>query len=198
MIHLRLGKRKWSRGARSGEELGCSTTAIFFTAKKCRMTLWAGALSWWNSYDLPWPNSPPLQPSWWLPRLQKRVSVTIHLSLGKEKKSHWVRSGEEGGCNQHGDILLRSPSAPLLRSTRCHTRLQNRSPWWSTWAWGKEKNHTEEHLVKREVAPIRQYSSRRGNAGYSWRFEQVHCLINADMFAPPQKMWKKNTVVAES
>ena len=45
---FRLGKRKKSQGARSGEYGGWGTTVMLFLAKNCETLkdLWAGALSW--------------------------------------------------------------------------------------------------------------------------------------------------------
>ena len=59
MIPLSLGERKKSHRAWSGEQEGCSTTAMFFSARNCQMfrVLWAGALSWWSSHNLSCRNS---------------------------------------------------------------------------------------------------------------------------------------------
>ena len=62
--------------------------------------------------------------------------------------------------------------------------IQNGSLWWSPWAWGKEKSHTEQDQVNREVVPVRRCSSRPGTAGCSGRCEQVHCRGEAATICP--------------
>ena len=53
--------------------------------------------------------------------------------------------------------------------------LQNGSPWWPSWAWGKKESHTEQGQANREVVPARQFSFRPRTAGGSGHCEQVHC-----------------------
>ena len=83
-----------------------------------------------------------------------------------------------------GRILLGCPSAPSSWPSWWPPRLQNRSPWWSPWAKGKEKSHTEQDQVNREVVPVRRCSSWPGTAGCSGRCEQVHCRGEAATICP--------------
>ena len=62
--------------------------------------------------------------------------------------------------------------------------IQNGSPWWSPWAWGKEKKSPEQDQVNREVVPVRWCSSRPGTAGCWGRCEQVHCGGEAATICP--------------
>ena len=59
MIPMSLGGKRKSHRARSGEKGGCCSTAMFFSARNCRMLrmLSAGALLWWSSHNLSCHNS---------------------------------------------------------------------------------------------------------------------------------------------
>ena len=83
-----------------------------------------------------------------------------------------------------GRILLGCPSAPSLWPSWWPPCLQNRSPGWSPCAKEKEKSHTEQDQVNREVVPVRRFSSQPGTAGCSERCEQVHCHGEAAMICP--------------
>ena len=73
-----------------------------------------------------------------------------------------------------GRILLECLSAPSLQPSWWSPRLQNGSPWWPPWALGKEKSHTEQGQVNRDIIPARQCTSRPRTAGCSGHCKQVH------------------------
>lgn len=59
--------------------------------------------------------------------------------------------------------------------------------WWSTWAWGKERSHTKQDQVNREVVAVWQGSSLSETAGYSGCYEPVHCCGEAVTICPATK-----------
>ena len=56
---IELGEKKKSYKAKSGRKGACPCMTMVFLARNCQMLqmLWAGALLWWSSYDLPCYNS---------------------------------------------------------------------------------------------------------------------------------------------
>ena len=76
------------------------------------------------------------------------------------------------------------PLSSILTPSWWPPCLQNGSLWWSPWVCGKEKGHTEQDQVNREVVPARWCSSQPGTAGCSERCEQVHCHGEAAMICP--------------
>lgn len=74
-----------------------------------------------------------------------------------------LQEGRNDGTQPQGSLSSRLPK---LKGS-----LQNGFPW----AWGKEKSHTEQDHVNREVVPVRRCSSQPGTAGCSGCCEPVHC-----------------------
>ena len=56
---LNSAKREKITRCQVGEKGGCYSTAIFFSARHCRMlrAFWAGALSWWSIHEVSCHNS---------------------------------------------------------------------------------------------------------------------------------------------
>ena len=60
--------------------------------------------------------------------------------------------------------------------------------------FGKEKSHTEQDQVNREVVPVRPCSSQPGTAECSGHCEQVHCRGEAATICPAATLVSSHTL----